>query len=259
MKVEEANRQFWNNRVLEGASVYTQPVSSEKTASARQGKWDIFVVPGKPVSKIWLGDIQNKHILCLASGGGQQGPILAAAGAKVTVFDISEEQLNHDQLVASRDDLELITVQGEMTNLSMFANDSFDLIVHPISNCFIPDVQPLWTEAFRVLRPEGKLIAGMVNPLLYALNDGGDTTEQNLFINRTIPYSDFARLNQDEHEEHLRKGYAFEFGHTLDDLIGGQLKAGFYIAGFCEGRFPGKPIDQYISTTFMTYAVKSSS
>ena len=258
MKVEEVNRQFWNNRVLGGSSSYTQPVSSEEVEKARRGEWSIRVAPGKAVPQAWLGNVAEADILCLASGGGQQAPILAAAGANVTVLDISDEQLNQDEFVADRDGLTIRTVQGEMTDLSMFEADSFDLIVHPIANCFIPDVRPLWREAFRVLRTEGKLIAGMVNPLLYALDDDAEETEQRLVIKRTIPYSDLARLDEKDYERHLSEGFAFEFGHSLDDLIGGQLEAGFVLLGFYEGRFPGKPIDEYIATTFATCGVKPS-
>ena len=258
MKVEEVNRQFWNNRVLDGSSSYTQPVSSEEVQKAKEGEWSIRVAPVKAVPKAWLGDVTGVDLLCLASGGGQQAPILAAAGANVTVLDISDEQLNQDKFVADRDGLTIRTVQGEMTDLSMFEADSFDLIVHPVANCFIPDVCPLWREAFRVLRPEGKLIAGMVNPLLYALDDDAEETEQRLVIKRTIPYSDSARLDEKDYERHLSEGYAFEFGHSLDDLIGEQLEAGFVLSGFYEGKFPGKPVDEYIATTFTTCAVKPS-
>ena len=164
------NRRAWDRRVKEGNSPYTQPVPSEQVEAARQGDWDIHVICS-PVPKVWLGDVEGRDVLCLASGGGQQGPIIAAAGASVTIFDLSDEQLAQDRLVAERDGLMLRTVQGDMRDLSAFKDASFDLIVHPVSNCFIPDVQPLWREAFRVLRPGGQLLAGMVNPLLYALGE----------------------------------------------------------------------------------------
>ncbi|KAG1318310.1 hypothetical protein G6F63_015276 [Rhizopus arrhizus] len=45
----------------------------------------------------WLGDVRGRRILCLASGGGQQAPVLAAAGADVTVFDLSDGQLEQDR------------------------------------------------------------------------------------------------------------------------------------------------------------------
>ncbi|WP_260869124.1 class I SAM-dependent methyltransferase [Paenibacillus sp. Y412MC10] len=107
----------------------------------------------KPVPKVWFPDLHGKKVLCLASGGGQQGPILAAAGADVTVLDFSKSQLEQDALVAKRDKLSSRTVLGSMTDLSIFAMDSFDLIVHPISNLYVPEIQPVWQEASRVLNP----------------------------------------------------------------------------------------------------------
>ena len=190
----------------------------------------------------------------MASGGGQQSPLLAAAGARVTVFDLSDEQLAQDRFVAERDGLELTTVQGSMTDLSAFANASFDLIVHPISNCFIPDVNPVWREAYRVLRPGGHLLAGMVNPLLYALDD--DSDDERLVIRHAIPYADSEQLSLDAQQKHSAEGQALEFGHTLDDLVGGQLEVGFVLTGFYEDRFPGKPVDDYLAVTFATRALK---
>src|SRR5580658_7124734 len=98
-------------------------------------------------------------MLCLASGGGQQGPILAAAGANVTVFDNSPAQLAQDRLVAEREGLVIETVQGDMANLCVFKDARFDLIIHPVSNVFVPDVKPVWREAYRILKPGGALLS----------------------------------------------------------------------------------------------------
>ncbi len=253
MSVQDLNRQAWNRRVKEGTNPYTQPVTSEQVAAAKRGEWQIFLTPGRAVPNAWL-EVIDRDVLCLASGGGQQGPLLAAAGARVTVFDLSDEQLGQDRFVAERDGLELRTVQGSMTDLSTFADASFDLIVHPISNCFIPDVNPLWREAYRVLRPGGQLLAGMVNPLLYALND--DSEDERLVIRHKVPYADLEQLSEGEQQKRSADGQALEFGHTLNDLIGGQLDTGFTLTGFYEDRFPGKPVDDYLAVTFATRALK---
>ena len=87
------NRECWNKEV-ENKNVWTQSVSKEVIEEAINGNWEIVLTPTKSVPKEWFpATLVGKKVLCLASGGGQQGPILAAAGAVVTVFDNSPGQL----------------------------------------------------------------------------------------------------------------------------------------------------------------------
>jgi SAM-dependent methyltransferase len=164
------NRQAWDRQVGRG-NPWTVPVTSEAVARARIGDWSIVLTPIKPVPSEWFPLLVGLDVLCLASGGGQQGPILAAAGANVTVFDNSPTQLAQDRLVAERDGLVIETVQGDMADLSVFPGCRFDLIVHPVSNVFIPDVKPVWREAFRVLKPGGVLLSGFMNPVHFLFED----------------------------------------------------------------------------------------
>ena len=163
VEIAVINRDGWDRRVDEN-DVWTRPVSSDVVERARRGDWTLLLTPTKPVPREWFGDVAARNILCLASGGGQQGPILAAAGATVTVFDASPKQLAQDDAVATRDGLTLNTRLGLMHDLSCFAEASFDLIVHPASNCFAPAILPVWRECFRVLRPGGALLSGFMNP-----------------------------------------------------------------------------------------------
>lgn len=85
----------------------------------------------------------------------------------MTVFDNSRAQLEHDEFVARRDALSLRTVQGDMRDLSAFADASFDVIFNPVSNVFCPELRPVWRECARVLRAGGALLVGFINPDLY--------------------------------------------------------------------------------------------
>lgn len=170
MDIRSYNREAWDQQV-ENQNPWTIPVSPQQVAEARKGQWEIFLTPSRPVPKDWFPRLGGASVLCLASGGGQQGPILAAAGAAVTVLDNSPRQLQQDRHVAERDGLDLRTVEGDMRNLSCFPDETFDLIVHPVSNAFVPEVLPVWREAHRVLRQGTHLLSGFVNPVVYLFDD----------------------------------------------------------------------------------------
>ena len=118
MNILEHNRAAWNNEVRKG-NQWTIPVTADEIDAAAGGEVRIYLTPLKTVPKSWLGDLKGKRVLCLASGGGQQGPILAAAGAEVTVFDNSDQQLRRDEETASAFGLKIQTVQGNMQDLSL--------------------------------------------------------------------------------------------------------------------------------------------
>ena len=96
------NRDAWNAQSRWGESPWCQPVEPAVIDAARQGEWSIILTPNIAVPRDWFGEIAGKNVLCLASGGGQQAPVLAAAGANVTSFDNADEQLAKDALVAER-------------------------------------------------------------------------------------------------------------------------------------------------------------
>jgi SAM-dependent methyltransferase len=192
------------------------------------------------------------------SGGGQQGPILAAAGANVTVFDNSPGQLGQDRLVADREGLTIETVQGDVADLSVFTDARFDLIIHPVSNVFVPDVKPVWREAHPVLRPGGTLLSGFMNPVHY-LFDFFALEAGELRVAHRIPYSDLESLGVEERAKLVEQDAPLEFGHTLDDQIGGQLAVGFMLTGFYEDIDPATILGKHIPSFIATRAVKQRS
>ena len=235
-----------------------QPVDSATIDRARKGYWAVILTPTRNVPADWFGEVVDRDLLCLASGGGQQAPILAAAGARVTSFDNSPEQLAKDRLVAEREGLMLSIEQGDMADLSCFADGSFDLIFHPVSNVFCFDILPVWRECFRVLRPGGRLLSGFMNPDFYLFDH--DDVEQGgpMQVRFELPFADIDHMSEMQIQQRVSAGQAMEFSHSLDAQIGGQLAAGFHIAGFYEDRWSdtATPLNHYMPTSMATLAIK---
>jgi SAM-dependent methyltransferase len=252
----EQNSAAWDKYAEENIE-WSVPVSRAEIERARSGDWEVILTPVKPVPRSWFGDISGKDLLCLASGGGQQAPLFAAAGARVTSFDNSVQQLERDRIVAEREALQIRLEKGDAADLSRFADESFDLIFHPCSNCFMEDVVPIWRECFRVLRRGGALLAGFNNPIIY-IYDRSAEEKGILELRHKLPYSDLKDLTEAEINEMIEKKEAFEFSHTLDTQIGGQIEAGFLIAGFYEDwwKDENRLLNKYAPTFIATRAIK---
>lgn len=251
------NRDAWDRAVARGDR-WTVPVSAEDVAAARRGELRLVLTPRRLVPRDWLPpSLAGVRVLGLASAGGQQCPLLAACGARVTSFDLSPAQLAQDRAVAEREGLALDTAQGDMRDLSAFGDASFDLVFHPVSNLFVPDVAPVWRESFRVLRPGGVLLAGFANPVAF-LFDRELEARGVLTVRHRAPYSDLASLSPDERRRFVEEpGEPYAFGHTLEAQLGGQLAAGFALTGLYEDEHvEGTAINAYLPSFLATRAVK---
>jgi 2-polyprenyl-3-methyl-5-hydroxy-6-metoxy-1,4-benzoquinol methylase len=257
MDVIKHNREAWNRESREG-SEWCKPVTPEVIQAARQGSWSVVLTPNKPVPPDWLGNIRAKRVLCLASGGGQQAPVLAAAGACVTSFDLSEEQLSKDREVASREGLNLSCEQGNMADLSRFPSESFDLIFHPVSNVFVPEVMAVWRECYRVLRPAGVLLAAFMNPSLFLFNHSEVEKAGSLIVRYPLPYGEPESLSASEQARWRESGRPAEFSHSLEAQIGGQCSAGFVLTGLYEDNWSDKAtlFNKFAPVAIATRAVK---
>lgn len=258
MDIREYNQTAWDKQVELG-NKWTVPVSSDIIFQARQGIWQIVLTPTISVPRQWFPELEGADVLCLASGGGQQGPILAAVGACVTTYDNSPKQLAQERLVAVRESLPIKTVLGDMRNLEELRDCSFDLIVHPVSNVFVPDVKTVWKEAYRVLRKGGVLMAGFMNPAVYLFDWKLAESTGELRVKYKLPYSDVDNLDEAEKQNKIYNGEPMDFSHTLNDQIGGQIEAGFVIDGFYEDRSAREdndPLEPYMATCIATRAVK---
>ncbi len=255
--VLEHNRRSWNRQSSSGTSRWCEPVDAAMIDGARRGRWELILTPSRPVPRAWFGDLSGARVLCLASGGGQQAPVLAAAGGRVVSFDASDEQLRKDALVAEREGLDVTTVRGDMADLGCFEPGSFDLIFHPVSNVFTSQVEAVWRECHRVLRPGGRLLAGFMNPDFFLFDHQAIEAGAPLTARFELPYADVTHLDRARLARQMAAGEALEFGHSLDVQIGGQLAAGFVIAGFYEDRWEDQatPLNRYMPTSMATLAI----
>jgi len=234
MDIVEYNRNAWNVQSKEGCR-WTTPFQLERIEAARKGDWEVRLTPNRDVPRTWFPeDLTGCRILCLASGGGQQAPLFAAAGAKVISLDSSDVQLDKDVETANAAGVEVTVELGDMADLSRFEDGSFDLIFNPVSNVFAEAVRPIWNECSRVLRDGGSLLTGFMNPCFYLFDHDLLEETGELTVAYKVPFSELEQLPPEELEARIDAQLSMEFGHTLEDQIAGQLDAGLLMAGFYE-------------------------
>lgn len=253
--VRAHNQRAWDRQVAL-ANPWTQPVDAARIAAAREGRWSILLTNTTPAPRRWFpASLAGLRVLGLAAAGGQQGPLLAAAGADVTILDNSPAQLAQDAAVAKREGLALRLEEGDMRDLARFADASFDLVVNPASTLFVPDVKPVWRECFRVLRPGGHLLSGWLNPATYVF-DREKMADGVFEARHKLPYAD-TQLSAKERARLFGPDEPWEFSHTLTDLLGGQLAAGFHLVDLYEDHY-GDPtsVDRHFPPLVATRAWK---
>lgn len=245
----QINSITWDKWAEEGIE-WSVVISPEEYKNAQNGVWGVFLTPCITVPHEWFGSLKGKKLLGLASGGGQQMPIFSALGADCTVFDYSDNQLENERVVAKREGYSIKIIKGDMTKTLPFADESFDIIFHPVSNSYIEDVYHVWNECYRVLKKGGILLAGMDNGLNFLFADDGTLP---LTVANKLPFNPL-KSSKEDYARMVETYEGIQFSHTLDEQIGGQLKAGFTLTDIFEDRdregcgLLREYMPQYIST-----------
>lgn len=236
LTVDDWCRQGWE---------WGKPVTHEEYLAAVGGERKIFLTPTKPVPEKWFVPLKGAKVLGLASGGAQQIPLFCAAGAKCTVLDYSAEQCRSEREAAIREGYSVEILRADMTEPLPFPDECFDMVFHPVSNCYIEKVEPVFKECFRVLKRGGILLCGLDNGINFILDPA-----QREVVN-SLPYNPLK--DKLLFEEGLKRGEGVQFSHTAEEQIGGQLKAGFILTDIYEdtdreGNLADKNIPQYFAT-----------
>lgn len=218
------------------------PITHEDFLNAKNGNWNMLLTPTKPVPKDWYPDLKRKQVLGLASGGGQQMPIFAALGAVCTLMDYSQKQIDSDLLIAEKENYNINAVKADMTKEFPFSDESFDIIFHPVSNCYIEDVMHVWNECYRVLKNGGILMAGLDNGINFLFDEDEKEIKYKLPFN---PLKDEYLL-----KKLMQNNDGIQFSHTAEEQIRGQLKAGFKLIDIYEDTNGYGLLHQYNIPTF---------
>lgn len=241
---QDINKETIDRWVEEGWE-WGKSISHEDYIKAKNGEWKVFLTPTVAVPIDWLGDLKRKKILGLASGGGQQMPIFNALGAICSVIDYSSKQIESEDNVAKREGYTIEAIEGDMTKKLPFDDDTFDIVFHPVSNCYVEDVQHIFNEAYRVLKKGGIFLAGLNNEINYIV----DQNEREI-----VWKMPFNPLQDEKAKEFMVKEDAgMQFSHDMTEQIGGQLKAGFTLVDIYEdtngfGRLHELNIKSFIAT-----------
>ncbi|RAI82649.1 MULTISPECIES: class I SAM-dependent methyltransferase [Macrococcoides] len=250
------NQERWNNVSKKKGNAYSIPLSHEEFIYIKNNPIDVSLTIGKSVPNEWFTKAKGNKLLGLACGGGQQGPIFSAKGYDTTIMDFSEEQLNKDRMVAERENIIITTVQADMTRDFPFENETFDIIFCPVSNVYIEDLENMWKESYRVLKPGGLLMVGYLNPWVY-MYDGDivwDQPDKELLLKYKLPFN--SRQLEEDGNLIIDPEYGYEFSHTLEEQIGGQLKAGFAMIDFYESKDVRNRLTKYGSDYIANLSIK---
>lgn len=185
-----------------------------------------------------LGEVDDTDVLGLAASGGQQSVAFALLGARVTILDLSDEQLAHDRQALDHHGLAARLEHGDMRDLSRFDPDSFDIVWQAHSLNFVPDIATVFDGVARVLRPDGRYRLEVTNPFVHGTWEESWNGET---YGLAGPYLDGERVRQDPNwsfpdaagVEQVIEGPR-EFRHTLGGITNGLIGRGFRLDGLFE-------------------------
>lgn len=254
MEYVKYNAKVWDN-INDSLTDWTTMLSHEGFVQAQAGQLNVSLTGVKHVPREWFPPLKGCKILALACGGGQQCPVFAAHGAMVTVTDVSEGQLEKERQVALRESYSIHVVKADMAQPLPFEDGTFEMIFNPVSNCYIEEILPLWSECARVLQPGGVLMTGFVKEEHF-LFEPDFAREDFLLARHRLPFNPLRDLTEEQLRKKQEARLPLAFSHSLTEQLGGLLRAGFALTDLYEDGDGGGLFDKYMNSYVAVRAVK---
>ncbi len=198
-----------------------------KTVTAEEMRRPLEIVDGAG----WLGgSIRGWHVLCLAAAGGRHSALYHAAGAAVTVLDISDGMLELDRRVSQELKFNVRLIQGTMVDMPMLRDAEFDLVIQPVSTCYVSNVSRVFVEVSRILKPNGLYVSQHKQPI--NLQASLRTRAGKYVIDTEI--GEVAESARPDEPSPLREPSTQEFAHSLESILGGICRNGMVIEDLHE-------------------------
>ena len=212
------------------ASAYDRLVGSgsafAKVATDEEVAEPLKVLDGRG----WLPpSVADLDVLCLAAGGGWQSILYAAAGARVTVVDLSPAMLRLDEREAQRRGYAVTLIEASMDDLPMLADAAFDVVHQPVSTCYVPQIKKVYGEIARILRDNGIYVSQHKQPTSLQITH---RSPQGQYV-IGLEYYREGPLPTTEDDLYREPG-AVEYLHRWEQLVGGLCRAGFVLEDLTE-------------------------
>lgn len=227
---------------------WMKPITHADFLKVKDGENLLTVTPNKKVPFEWYKNCKNKKVLGLAAGGGQQMPIFAALGANCTLIDASKSQIENDLSISIRENYDINLINGDISQRLPFDDESFDIVINPISNHYIENIYPMFKEIYRVLKHGGLFILGFETEIFWTVNLDTNKLEKKLPINPL--------KNKELYKKVKKSKNAFQFSHTTTEQIGGQLNVGFRLIDIYDDIEDGIFSELNIPTFMATLSIK---
>lgn len=191
----------------------------------------------------FIGDPRGKTVLDAGCGEGHNTRLLARSGARVTGVDISQKMIELARQEEQRGPLGICYEVASFSDLSLFDDGSFDLVVSSMALMDGPDFGGATREILRVLRPGGELVFSISHPCFMTKGYGWLDEDENGYATK-LTVADYFR-RQPYVERWRFKGPAPKdakpfavpvFPRTLSEYVNTLIRTGFVLEEIAEPR-----------------------